>query len=197
MTAVAEWSGEWVDGLGVALNEATLTDVVVDVPARTVRVTLRVLTLPEGGPASEDFPVVLTLSPVGRIAASLRHGLWNDATAAVEPFPIEELSEVVRGLGGCEIYGGKFFDCGDEGFDTWAGRLSLDWHASEEDGRAHTLDLFQEGFEEEKNLHLDLRIGFDEMRLHTPTGTAIPVEEFIADGKRWWEAFFRNNGARM
>lgn len=193
---MAGWPKDVMDGLGVALNEATLLGVEADANARTVCVTLRVLSLPEAGPPPDDLWVLLSLSPVGRVAASLRLGPWNDDTAAVEPFAIEDLSGVVRSFEGCDIYGWHFFDCGDEDFDRWSGRLSLDWRGGT-DGLAHTLDLFQEGADRGQDRHLDLRLWFDDLTLYTPTKAVLPVEEFIAGGRRWWDAFYRGDPRTM
>lgn len=177
------WSKEVTEGLGIALKEATVLGVEVDVPAREVGVTLQVLTFPEDGPPPSDSRVLLALHPVGRVAASLRHGLWNDAAATVEPFPIESLFDVVRSFQGCDIYGWEFFDTADDDFNTWAGRLSLDWQSGS-DGLAHTLNLFQEGADKGQRRHLDLRLWFDDMTIYTPTKAVAPVEEFITGGRR-------------
>jgi hypothetical protein len=186
---MVEWSKEVIDGLGIAINEATLLGVEVDEAARKVEVTLKVLTLPDVGPAPDDSRILLALSPVGRIVASLRHGLWNDETAEVERFTLDSLSDVVRSFQGCDIYGWEFFDCSDERFDRCSGRLSLDWQSGT-DGRAHTLDLFQEGNDKGQRRHLDLRISFDDMTLYTPIRAVVPIEEFIAGGRRWWDALY-------
>lgn len=191
---MSHWSKETIDGLDIALNEARLLGVEVDVPAREVGVTLQVLTLPEVGPVPNDSRILLVLSPVERIMASLRHGLWNDETASVELFPIDSLFDVVHSFHGCPIYGWEFFDAGAKEFNSWAGRLSLDWQSGT-NGLSHTLDLFQEGDDEGQQRHLDLRIWFDGMTIYTPAKDIVSVSDFIAGGRRWWRAM-RQGDAR-
>ncbi|MHB1156612.1 MAG: hypothetical protein ACYC26_07215 [Phycisphaerales bacterium] len=82
---------EQKQGLGVAFNEAALLGVEVDMSRRMGSVTLRVFTLPTEGPPPEDSRIQILLHPVGRVAASLRAGHWNDPLAKVKAFPIEKL----------------------------------------------------------------------------------------------------------
>jgi hypothetical protein len=181
-----ELSRTEMEGLGVALNEATLLGLEFTAKARVARVLLAVLTLPEEGPPPEDRRVALILQPVGRIAASLRRGIWNDETAPVVPFEIGELSEIVRQHSGCAIYGWEFFDRPEEDdFETWSDRLSINWRSGA-DGFSHSLDLFQEAG---IRGHLDLRIWFDEMEIRDATGRVVEPAEFVAAGRRWWDAF--------
>jgi hypothetical protein len=187
-----DWSEEVIHNLGIALNEATLLGVEVDVPARTVEVMLRVLTLPETEHASDNSHVLLTLSPVGRIAASLRHGPEDERPETVHPFQIESLSAVVRSFEASEIYGLEFFDGKDGHFEGWANHLSVDWQAGA-DGLDHTLDLFQEGGESGQRRLLNLRIWFDDMTIYTLAKAVVPINEFTAGGQRWWDALYRGD----
>jgi hypothetical protein len=144
--------------LDVGLNEATLVGVEFDVAERMASITLSVLTLPDEGPAPED-PRVLMMRPVGRVAASWRHGRWDNPEARVELFGIEDLHSLVERLGGRAIYGWEFFDVPDEvNFASWRDRLSLDWRADCGQGMSHTLRLFQEVFGGgQPEQHLDLQ----------------------------------------
>jgi hypothetical protein len=103
-------------GLGVALNESTLLGFEVDPTRRLAGATFAVLTLPEEGPPLEDSRIQFLLYPVGRVAASLRLGRWDDQTAEVVSFGIESLLEMVRSFGGRPIYGWQFFDVHEEDF---------------------------------------------------------------------------------
>jgi hypothetical protein len=170
----------------VALNEADLVGVEVDPDARWVGLTLAVLALPQDdGPPPADPRVQLILSPVGRIAASLRHGNWDDADARVKTFTVDRLEKVVARFKQQAIYGWQFLDVpAERDFDCWSDRLSLDWR-SEPGGLSHTLDLFQEG---DGTHHIDLRIWFDELRIFDHAGHEISLDQFAAAGVRWWEA---------
>ena len=167
--------------LGAALEEATLLGVEVDADMRSAAATFSVLTLPEHGPAPADPRVQFRFERVGRVAASLRLGRWNDASAAVVPFRLDELLSTVQGFGGLAVYGAEFFDCEDD-FATWQDRLSLDWR-SEAGDLTHSIVLFQEGHDR----HLDLRIWFGDLEIRSPSGEPIGFEEFYAGSKRWWD----------
>ena len=169
--------------LGVALNEATLLGVELDPGRRAVGVTFSVLTLPEAGPEPEDARVQLVLSSVGRIAASLRSGSWDDAQAEVVPFEVADLLAVVQSFEGEPIYGWEFFDLHEQELEAWGERLSLDWGDSRDD-LDHSLCLFQEGTDR----HLDLCIWFGSLEIRSPSGELVPLEDFCEGGRRWWEA---------
>lgn len=169
--------------IGIALNEATLLGAEVSRDRRTAAITLAVLSLPpDGGRPPADPRVSLVLSPVGRAVASLREARWDDTTAAAVPFPLEALLRTIQSFGGLPVYGWDFIDV-ETGFDQWSGRLSLDERLGN-DGHAHSITLFQEGGDR----ILDLRIWFDDLRVFRPDYTEMPLDEFIAAGKRWWDA---------
>ena len=183
-----EFTAEQLRAFGVALNEASVIAVDVRPELRAVAVTLGVLALPEDdGPEPADPRRVLLLESVGRIAASLRDGRWDDADAPVETFALEGLRDAVTGFEQQTIHGWSFLDVpADETFDRWSDRLSLDWRA-EPDGLSHTLDLFQESAAGPAR-HLELRIWFDELRVFEPDGHELAFDEFTAAGVRWWDA---------
>jgi len=169
-------------GLGIALNEATWLGAEVDRARRMAALTFRVLTLPAEGREPSDTRLSLVLSPVGRIAASLRHGRGDDADARVEHFTLDALLGVVQSFGGLPIYGWEFFD--QSSFARWSAQLSLDEHLSGDGGNSHSIDLFQDG----GGRQLDVRVWFDGLRILDPLGAELSVDEVIAGGSRWWDA---------
>lgn len=173
---------------GVALREAAFVGLEVIHEYRGVALTFSVLALPpDDGPSPADPRVQLRVGHVGRIAASLRHGNWDDNDAPVEAFDLDHLSEVVDSFEQQRIYGRRFLDMPDaDSFDQWKNRLSLDWR-SEPGGTAHTLDLFQEGARFPLR-HLDLRIWFDGLWIVDPEIQPIAFDDFTAAGVRWWKA---------
>ena len=180
-------SREQKTGLGVALNESTLLGVEIDTSRCLAAATLALLTLPEVGPMPRDTRVQLRFEGVGRAAASLRRGHWNDPNAPVEVFRVEQLLAIVRSFGGLPIYGWQFIDQ-DADIATWDARLSLDWRCPEQEV-AHSMRLFQEG----PDRHLDLAIWFRTLRFQTVDGRELPLADVIAGGKRWWDAFNAND----
>jgi hypothetical protein len=177
---------EQLGGLNVALNEAKLLNLELDVLRRLATVELNVLTLPEEGPAPQDALMGLWLSPVGRVAATLASGAGQ-----IERTRIEDLSEVVRAFGGLPIYGWEFFDSeASLGFEG----LSLDCSFAD-GGLDHTLHLFQESGRGK----LDVQLWFDGLQIRDAVGHDVSIDTFIAGGKRWWDGVFsgdpRTNGS--
>lgn len=175
-----QWDERTKAQLGVGLNEAALLGVDFDVARRRAVVTLAT----PSADGNRTRRIQLVLEPVGRIAASLRHGAWNDRGARVEPFAIDRLAAVVESFGGEPIYGWEFFDRPEDDFASFVDRLSLDWHSVAPRGHAHTLTLFQEG----AYRHLDLWFWFDDAELFDAAGRAVTPDELERHGHRFWQA---------
>jgi hypothetical protein len=175
-------------GLGIALNEADLLGFEVDAQNRVAAATFRVFTLPKKGPAPADSRVQLQFQPVGRVAASLRNGSHDDFNAEVVPFAVEDLLAKVQSFDGLPVYGWEFFDIHEKSIKKLGDRLSLDWRSGD-DGNSHSISVFQSP----GNRILDIWVWFDEMQVRDPEGNVIPIDSFIADGKRWWDAFYKGD----
>ena len=174
-------SDQLKEELGVALNESTLLGVELNPEERIVGATFRVLTLPQTGPMPEDSRVQFVFQPVGRVAASLRLGRWDDQTATVQSLEPSELLSAVKNLEG-PLYGWEFFDIHEQELEYWGDRLSLDWRSGA-DGLSHSISLFAGD-----DPHLDLSVWFDDFIIKDAAGVRIQVSEFVAGGRRWWEA---------
>src|SRR5574341_668065 len=172
-------------GLNVALNEADLLGFEVDPGRRIAAATFRVLTLPEIGPPADDRRVHFLLRPIGRVAASLRAGRWDDPNAPVVPLALDELPPIVQSFGGLPVYGLEFIDVHMKELARWGDRLSLNW-TSGDDGHSHSITVFQEA----ENRILDVCVWYDELEILDPQRQVVPVDTFIAGGKRWWDAFY-------
>ncbi|MBO0699664.1 MAG: hypothetical protein J2P46_14810, partial [Zavarzinella sp.] len=183
----AEWE-ETRNELGIALNEADLLGFEVDPARRIAAATFRVLTLPAGGHPPEDRRVQMLFRPVGRVAASLRNGFWNDEAAEVVPFSLSDLLGVVQSFGGQPVYGWEFFDIHDKELARWGNRLSLDWRSGP-DGLSRSIAVFQSSGAGPAR-HLDLCVWFDELEVRRTDGAVIRLEEFAASGRRWWDAMY-------
>jgi len=173
----------------MALNEATLLGAEVDPLTRVAGLTFSVLSLPASGPPPSDTRVQILLGTVGRVAASLRAGTWDDSSAGALAFQLSGLLRVVQSFGGGPVYGGEFLDVHDVQIQKWKGRVSLDLTLSK-DGLTHSIWLFQE---EGSSRYLDLIIWFDQLTIFDPEGKEIAVSEFALGGRRWWDAFDRQD----
>jgi hypothetical protein len=83
-------------------------------------------------------------------------------------------------------YGWEFFDIADRTFPPLSNRLSFDDSFGTATG-SHSLYVFQEG----NGRHLDLWLWFDHFTVRDPLGVVIPLNEFVAGCRRWWDAFHR------
>jgi len=176
--------------LNFALNEARWWYAEVLHGRRIVDLGFQVLSLPATGPEPDlkARSIRIHVRGVGRIAASLRLGRWDDDEATVELFNLESLNEVVERFGGSPIYGWEFFDSPDKSWNHWKDRLSLDV-SFEYGSDRHVVDLFQESAVG-GDRHLDVRIWFNDLAIFDYEMNQIPTEEFAAGGRRWWDALY-------
>jgi hypothetical protein len=171
------------EGLNIALNEAILLGLEVDASRRLGGGTLEVLSLPESGEPPTDRRVQVLFVNVGRVAAIL---IDPDQPSAV-PIQTEQLLETVQSFGGGAIYGWEFVDITDNPLLPPGAGKSLDVEFAG-GSKAHSINLFQEG-----RRKLDVCIWFEGLAIRTPDGNEVDVEEFIAGGRRWWDAFHRHD----
>ncbi len=175
-------------GIGIALNEATLLGVEYEAQRNLVGLTFSVLTLPDDeAPEPADARRQFILTDVGRIAAALRDANWNDTTAPTISFEASDLLTIVQSFGGQPLYGWQFINNEDNAFNEWKNRLSLDIKIDSGSLDNHFM-LFQTGAT--TNRHLDLWIWFGGLLIRDADGQTITCDEFIAGGKRWWNAMF-------
>jgi hypothetical protein len=174
-------------GIGLALNESRLLGLELHPNRRVANATFSVLRLPPEGSPPEDRRVQLVFQPVGHLAASLRLGYWDDQDAPISKLTPDQLLSVVQSFGGSPIYGWQFVDVDDKVFNLWKDSLSLDY-LSQPGGLDHHILLFQESSSPIR--HLDIWIWFDELKVFDPSWNEILLAEFIAAGKRWWDAFY-------
>jgi hypothetical protein len=174
------------DGLGTALNEATLLGVEYDPRRNMAGVTVSVLTLPDDhSPEPADPRRQLILTNTGRIAAALRESRWDDLSAETVPIDALNLLSTVQSFGGQPIHGWQFINHEDPPWENWKERLSLDIRPNI-GSLENRLMLFQEAPRADR--HLDIWIWFEELIIRDAAGNAIDADDFVAGGIRWWEA---------
>ncbi|RMI34168.1 hypothetical protein [Nocardia stercoris] len=172
-------------GLNTALAEATCLGVTVDAAAAELRIDLEVLTLPEDSPPPEHHRVVLLLTGVSRVAASMRLHDWHEPEPRVLPLTLDTLHEGVAAFGGGALHGWEFIDGASSGWSLWRELLSFDTEVSANPA-VHVLEFAQqEGVDPRE---LDVRIWFQGIRILDPEGNDVPTAEFVAGAQRWWKA---------
>jgi hypothetical protein len=178
---------ENIDGLNVALNEATLLGIEFHRDKEIVAVSFASIAVDSNGKVPEDNRVQFVFKPVGKFIASYRLGRWDDANAPTVEFEPEQIFEKVQEFGHCAIYGWEFIDCKKQSNDNWQdSRLSFSYNSTKNNGRQHTIDLFQEGGDK----HIDIKIWFDELEIFTPKYEKIEFQTFIDNGKRGWDGVY-------
>lgn len=178
--------GDDTEGLNIALNEATLLGLEHDPSRWAANGTFAVLSLPESGEVPTDRRIQVLFVNVGRVAATLTE---PDQPGAV-PVQLEQLLDVVQSFGGRAIYG-EFFDIKDNPLQPSGAGKSLDIEF-EDGSRAHSINLFQDDGQE-GGRRIDICIWFEGLALLTPDGNEVDLEEFVAGGRRWWDAFHKHD----
>jgi len=93
-------------GLGAALNEATLLGAEYDPTRNSLGATFSVRTLPDGQSHEPQDPrIQIVFSGGGRVAAALRDAFWNVREAVTIRFEIADLLSIVQSFGGQPVYG--------------------------------------------------------------------------------------------
>lgn len=192
-----EWGRELADRLDLALNESQVCGLSFDADAAEARLLVEVLALPEAGPIDRDPRRVLALSGVASIEVILRADR-DDGLGPVLPLEsLDALEEFFTSLGQADaMYGWKFIDRGDAG-EVWDVPASLSAMSSEPQA-GHTLHWFTEcgrpGPEKDwERFFLQGVIRFGNLRVERAEARPVSLEEFAADGRRWWDAFERRD----
>lgn len=193
-----DWSRELADRLDLALNESQACGLSFDADAAEARLLVEVLALPEAGPIDRDPRRVLVLSGVASIEVILR-AEGDDGLGQVLPLEsLGALEEFFTSLGQADaMYGWEFIDRGEAG-GVWDVPASLSVVSSEPQAAGHTLHWFTEcgrpgpGPEKDwEHFFLQGVIRFGNLRVERADARPVPLEEFAADGRRWWDAFER------
>jgi len=188
---MATYSEEIVNGINVALNEATLLGVEFHRDKEIVAVSFSPVAIDENGQVPSDNRIQFIFKPVGKFIASYRLGHWDDKAAPTIMFEPEQILEKVEEFGHCSIYGWEFIDCKKESDYSWLDKLSFDFNSPNTEGRQHSIELFQEGC----GKHIDIKIWFDEFEIYTSTYDKIEFQTFIDNGKRGWDGIYNGNAS--
>lgn len=186
---IRDISPELAEGLGIAINESRLLGFEFDEQHLLAGATFEVLTLPPVGDPPTDSRVLIVFHDVGQLAASLRlTGDWT-ADVAATPVAAADLPSAVQSFEGQPIYGWDFFNSSDaEKLLTKSLSLNKNY---DEGSHSHSIWLFQEAYDRV----LEFACWFGSFEILSPERRPVAVEEFLAGGRRWWEAM-RNGDPR-
>jgi|GEM_PF-1297746 len=188
---MAIYSESVINGINVALNEATLLGVEFDKEDEVIAATFSPIALDEKGQIPDDNRVQFIFKHIGKFIASYRLGNWNDEDAPIIKFEPEQILQKIQEFGGCPIYGWEFIDCKIKTDSMWLNKLSCEFISEHTHGMQHTIELFQDGH----NKHINIKIWFDEFEIFTPTGEKIELQTFIDNGKRGWDGVYNGTAS--
>ncbi len=182
--------------LEVALNESDVVGVRLD-PARAyVDVLLQVIALPESGPLAKDGRRIMRLMRPAELRFMLRRDPVGEQAATEPAIPLADEAAVETFFDslawGGSIYGWRFFD--EPGLTRhWPADPSLRIPVRTEGG-AHSFYWFNEcGVErdgETDSFCIEGTVTFDDLVVFDAEEREIPIETFIADGVRQWDALY-------
>ncbi len=193
-----EWDDRTRADLETALNESDVVGVRLNPSGSYVDVLLHVLALPSSGPLMKDGRRILRLTAPAELRFLLRSHALGGQAAAEPAIPLDDLA-AVEGFFDSLAWGGSM--CGWRFFDA---RMTDDWPAAPSlvvtvSGRAarHPFYWFNEcGAErdgESAAYCMEGTIGFDDILVLDASERQIPIETFLADGVRQWDAFYSHD----
>ncbi|MEU8006301.1 hypothetical protein AB0B66_34525 [Catellatospora sp. NPDC049111] len=181
-----------LEGCNVALNESDVVGLRVNWPARTVRLLLHVLAMPEEGPIDADTRRALVFTGVSLMRVLLRRDRTRTASRDYgHPIELADADAADAFLASVSrsdpMYGWRFLDDPE---------LTRDWPATASlmlagTGPAtHTMYWFCECAREEPGgdteYCIEGDIHFQRLSVERADGSPVPLASFAADGRRWW-----------
>ena len=194
-----EWDDATRERLEVALNESDVVGVRLDPAGAYVDVLLHVIALAESGSLMKDGRRIMRLKRPAELRFLLRRDPIGEQAATQPAIPLADEAAVEDFFDslawGGSIYGWRFFD--EPG-------LTRDWPADPSlripvrtGGGAHSFYWFNEcGVErdgESEAFCIEGTITFDDLVVFDAEERRIPIETFIADGIRQWDALYAHD----
>jgi hypothetical protein len=188
-----QWDEETRGDVEVALNEADVLGIQLDPSGAWCNLLLHVLTLPEAGPLDPDARRILRLT----VPAQLRVLLRADQTGSAgygPVIPLADLDAVEDFFASLNwsgpMYGWKFLDDPSLTHD-WPLPPSLTVAVRPGAG-PHSLYWFNECGREEGDTNvaycIEGTVTFQDLEILHADATLQPLNEFIAGGRRHWQA---------
>lgn len=194
--APVDWGEAERSRLETALNESDFVGVRLE-PSGDVDILLHVLSLPPSGPLPRDGRRVLRLTSAQELSFLLRADRGGEQLTEQQVIPLANLAAVEAFFAslawGGSIYGWRFFDDPELTAD-WPAEPSLTVRQRGAMPGDHTFYWFNECGAAEGEVTvgycLEGTVTFRDVRVLDALGNELPVETFIADGIRHWDAVF-------
>lgn len=186
------WDDATRERLEAALNESEVVGVRLEPSRAYVDVLLQVIALPEAGQLMTDGRRIIRLIRPGELRFLLRPDRPGQASTVQPAIPLADLAAVEAFFEaltwGGAIYGWRFFD-DPQLVSDWPADISLHVPVNSERVR-HSFYWFNECGCSAGAYCLEGTITFDDVQILDAAGAEIPLESFVADGMRHWEALF-------
>jgi hypothetical protein len=193
-----EWNQDLIDRLDLAFNESQVCGLQFDQARAEARLFVEVLALPEVGPIDPDPRRVVVFSDVSVVEVVLRRDDVSDLGPVLPLASLDAVESFFASLGQADaMYGWSFVDVEDPG-ENWNVSPSLVLQGSTGDTPVHTMRWFTEcgrpvSGDVWERYFLQGVIRFNDLRVERADGRPVSIEEFTADGRRWWDAFERHD----
>jgi hypothetical protein len=188
-------SEETRTGLEVALNESEVVGLRVASSDSACELLLHVCAQPDQVPGDPDPRRVLRLLHATRIRVLLREDRPDGYGPPIVLADLDQVESFFASLAGWEaMYGWEFIDRPARTGD-WPDEPSLT--VDLRSGRSsHSLFWFTECWRPDDDLRycIEGTVGFDDLEVFRADGTPEPLEEFIAEGRRWWDTLYGRAG---
>ncbi|GIE89606.1 hypothetical protein Areg01_74880 [Actinoplanes regularis] len=185
------WDEQTRTGLETALNEAEVVGLRLNSSDQTCELLLHVCAQPERATGDPDPRRVLRLLRATRIRVLLREDRLGDYGPAIPLADLDDVESFFRSIGGWDaMYGWEYLDRPSR-TDDWPEEPSLT--VDLRPGPAsHSLFWFTECWKpgDDTRLCIEGTVDFEDLEITYADRTAEPLEQFIAEGRLWWDVLF-------
>ena len=189
-----KWDEQAREGMDVALNEAEVLGLRLGESGAWCDLLVHVVALPEHGPLGSDRRRILRLLEPGHVTVLLRTD-QAETSGYGDAIPLASLEEVEAFFASLTrsdtMYGWSFLDHPAPPSD-WPAEPSLTVKLRGDDA-PHSLYWFNECGRDDAAYCIEGVVTFDDIEVLRADGTPEPLDEFVADGARYWQALNAND----
>lgn len=174
------FSEKHIEGLNVVLNEASIEELHFNEVDNIFSCKLELIR--EKGSEIPNV-IILKLEKIKRYISRYTSDFQNSKT--VIHFPHYEIENYLKNFINKEIYGWCFFNVKDSVFNLE--ELSFDYLKSDNFNNFNSLELFQEGFDED----LEIKIWFENIRILDVNDLELNINHLIDKQNKVWNSIFK------
>lgn len=185
-----------VAGINTALNESDVLGLKLSKDESALSILLHVISLPPEGPIDPDPRRILVLNRPSRIRVLLRNVTVGTGPERYgPPIPLADYAAIENFFDSLtwldSMYGWRFVDVDNSVMEDWPDEVSFE-QAIQEGSSDHSLYWFAECGRQDENVRetfvIEGEVTFSDLAVLRASHEPVPLETFISDGKRHWEA---------